>query len=174
MADEPTFRFKCPKCGIELEVEAESGNLPAECPSCKKRIVIPRPVVALVATPVPVTPPVVPPPPPSVAPKGPVAQQAKRTSGLAVASLVMGILSVVFGPVCGGVIFSVLGLVFASSSMSQIKANPAELEGRGMAIAGLVTSIVGLATALLVVFFITLLGCGVAALAQIMHAMTLH
>jgi uncharacterized membrane protein YvbJ len=62
-----------------------------------------------------------------------------KTSGMAVAALVMGILSfVVFGPL------AVLAIVFGALGISQTNKDPA-LKGKGMAVAGLVMGIIGVA-----------------------------
>jgi hypothetical protein len=63
--------------------------------------------------------------------------QPPRTSGLAIASLVLGLLWL-----CG--LGSLLALVFASVALSQISRSRGRLEGKGMAIAGMVLGIVGL------------------------------
>ncbi len=68
---------------------------------------------------------------------------APRTDGLAVASLVCGIASIV---VCGlGVVLGVLGLVFGLVSMNRIRREPTRLTGRGLALAGAICGGVGLA-----------------------------
>ena len=60
-----------------------------------------------------------------------------RTSGLAVASLVLGILYL-----CG--IGSLLATIFGAVSLGQISRSNGTLTGKGMAIAGLVLGIIGL------------------------------
>ena len=65
-----------------------------------------------------------------------------RTSGLAVASLVLGIVWVVW-------IGSILAVVFGHVSLSQIKRSYGAVRGRGLAIAGLVLGYLGVATLLL-------------------------
>ncbi|APW60107.1 GYF domain-containing protein [Paludisphaera borealis] len=66
-----------------------------------------------------------------------------RTSGLAIASLVLGILWL-----CG--LGSLLSTIFGSVALSQISRSRGTLEGKGMAIAGLVLGLVGLSWLLLV------------------------
>lgn len=72
---------------------------------------------------------------------------APRTNGLAVASLVLGIVGVLL---CFFVLPSLLAVVFGLIGINQTKNNPAQ-GGRGMAIAGLVLGGVGLAIMLLLV-----------------------
>jgi hypothetical protein len=80
--------------------------------------------------------------PPQVAP-GPIfLSPTPRTNSLALAALVMGILSMsCFVCCCGccyGFPFNVLGVIFALVALSQIKHDPQFQQGRGLAIAGLI------------------------------------
>jgi hypothetical protein len=78
-------------------------------------------------------------------------------SGYAIASLVLSILGlVVILPVIG----SILGIIFGHLSLNEIKNSNGQLEGRGMAIAGLVIGYGALALGLLLV-------CAIAAIAII-------
>jgi general secretion pathway protein G len=70
-------------------------------------------------------------PPPAVTP---------RTSGLAIASLVLGILSFGFWIITG-----LPAVICGHLSLSKIKKAPQTLGGRGLAIAGLITGYIGLA-----------------------------
>ena len=71
---------------------------------------------------------------------------ARRTHGLAVASLVMGIISVTIGICCCyGLPFNVLGVIFALIALSQIRQSPQLYDGEGAAIVGLVLSLLSLA-----------------------------
>jgi hypothetical protein len=92
------------------------------------------------------------PPPPPIAAIGGYARPV-RTSGLAIASLVLGILWL-FG---GG---SILAVIFGHISLRQI--NRGERDGKGLAIAGLVLGYVGLAGLVAWVLFAVLLA-GIAA-----------
>lgn len=94
--------------------------------------------------------PAAPPPPPAPAPQGyyPVAQpyyvpQPTKTSGLAIASMVLGILWVYW-------IGSILAVVFGHIALSQTSRDRS-LGGRGMAIAGVVLGWIGVATLILVI-----------------------
>ena len=69
-----------------------------------------------------------------------------KTNGLAVASLVLGILTL-----CG--IGSFLAVVFGHTALSQIKKDPYQ-QGRGLAIAGLVLGYIGLAIAAFVLLIV--------------------
>jgi hypothetical protein len=64
--------------------------------------------------------------------------QSPRTSGLAIASLVLGILGL-----CG--VGSLLATIFGAVAINQISRSNGAMTGKGMAIAGLVLGIIGLA-----------------------------
>ena len=68
----------------------------------------------------------------------------------AITSMVLGIVSVVLSwvPVVGSVC-GILGIVFYTKSNKLIKANPHRYGGHGMALAGLITGIAGLAFSLI-------------------------
>jgi Domain of unknown function (DUF4190) len=68
--------------------------------------------------------------------------RAPETNSMAVAGLVMGILSMTIGLVCCGLIFNILGIIFSSVALSQIKRS--QQTGRNLAIVGLVLSLLGL------------------------------
>ena len=75
--------------------------------------------------------------------------QNPETSGLAVASLVLGVLWL------GGA-GSLLALIFGAVAMHQIKRSRGTLSGKGMAVAGLVLGIIGTIPAVL--FWLMFLG----------------
>jgi Domain of unknown function (DUF4190)/GYF domain 2 len=82
-------------------------------------------------------------PPPIAPPRGTsTAGQMAKTNSFAQAGMIFGILSLTC--CCCGFPFGILGLVFSLIGLSQINANPQLHEGRGMAIAGLVLSILSL------------------------------
>lgn len=81
----------------------------------------------------PITPVGTPAPVPAVTPTAP-------TNGNAITGLIFGILSVTC--ICGGLPIGAVGIIFSCIALSQLNANPGQ-KGRGMAIAGLVLSIVG-------------------------------
>lgn len=86
-------------------------------------------------------------PPPGYSPYGTTAPTSTGTNGLAVASLVLGIASVML--FCF-LIPPILAIIFGGVALGQIKRNPGQ-GGRGMAIAGLTLGIVGLALMVLFV-----------------------
>jgi hypothetical protein len=63
-----------------------------------------------------------------------------KTNQLAVAGMILGILSLTIGCCCYGLPFNVAGIICSSMALSQISKNHTQ-EGRGYAIAGLVLSI---------------------------------
>ncbi len=75
-----------------------------------------------------------------------------KTNGMALTGLILGIVSLTFGLCCcSGLPFSVLGVIFSAIGLSQINRDPQNQQGRGLAIAGLVVSILGLLVGLLLV-----------------------
>lgn len=70
----------------------------------------------------------------------------QRTSGLAVAALVLGIVGLFFN------IVGILAIIFGAISVSQTGRDPS-IGGRGMAVAGLVLGIVDIAIWVLVLIF---------------------
>ena len=72
-----------------------------------------------------------------------------RTNSMAIASLVMGILAMCC---CCGLPFNMLGIIFALVALAQIRNGPLSQQGRGLAIAGLVLSLLSIVMAAL--FFI--------------------
>jgi len=78
-------------------------------------------------------------PPPAV----PVPQS--KTSGLAIASLVLGILAVVLTLICIGPLFAIPAIICGHLACSRIKRSGGALGGKGLAIAGFVTGYASLA-----------------------------
>ena len=76
----------------------------------------------------------------------------RRTNGLAVASLVLGIVGLLLFGIF--MIPNILAVIFGFVAISQINRAPAgTMGGKGMAIAGIVTGFVGIAFFILVVAF---------------------
>ena len=83
-----------------------------------------------------------------------------KTSGMAIASLVLGIVGTVTCVATFG-IASIVGLILGIVSLGQIKRSVGELTGRGLAIAGIVLSAISLALAVLsILFFVLTAGIG--------------
>jgi hypothetical protein len=82
--------------------------------------------------------PMAPPPPLSPAPITVMHRPAQKTNGMAITGFVCSLLGI---PCCFTGLFGVLGLIFSLIGLSQIKHNP-QYTGKGMAIAGVIISIV--------------------------------
>jgi hypothetical protein len=81
-------------------------------------------------------------PPPLSAPGLISIAPAPRTNSMALAAMWMGVLSITCGMCCCyGMPFNVLGIVFALVALAQIRNDPLSQQGRGLAIAGLVRSL---------------------------------
>jgi hypothetical protein len=78
---------------------------------------------------------------------------AEKNTGFATASLVLGIASICFCCCCFGFPLNLLGLIFSLIALGQIKNDPERYGGGGMAIAGLLLSILSMLLGML--FFIT-------------------
>src|SRR2546427_6571633 len=107
---------------------------------------------------------------PQPAPPVPLARasltgRAPETNSMAVAGLVMGILTMTVGLVCCGLLFNILGIIFSSVALSQIKRSPAQQAGRNLAIIGLVLSLLGLVLQIIIIIVFGAMGL----LKEIMH-----
>ena len=82
----------------------------------------------------------------------PMAGQGASTNGMAITGMICGILSLLTGCCCTlfGLPFSILGVIFSIIGLSQLKKNPGQ-GGRGMAIAGLICSIISIVIMVLLV-----------------------
>jgi uncharacterized membrane protein YvbJ len=69
----------------------------------------------------------------------PAAAEESRTSGMAIAALIMGIVAFIFfGPL------AILAIIFGAIGINQTNKDP-NLKGKGMAVAGMVLGIIGIA-----------------------------
>ena len=67
------------------------------------------------------------------------------TNGLAIASMICGILSLVFFCFCGGLFLGIPAVICGHLSLNQLNAPGNSQQGRGMAIAGLICGYLGIA-----------------------------
>ena len=93
-------------------------------------------------------------------PPGPISlAPVPRNNSLAVAGLTLGIISLTAGICCCyGFPFSVPGIICSSIGLSQIKADPTTQQGKGLATAGLILSIISVVLGLLLLIFAASLG----------------
>ena len=84
----------------------------------------------------------------------------RRTNGLALAGLVLGILSLTLGLCCYGLPFNIAGLVCSLAGLAQIRRDPQREAGQGMAIAGLVLSVLSFLLSLVILVLYLSLGGG--------------
>lgn len=86
---------------------------------------------------------------------------------MAIAGMILGIVSIVPCVACGGPFFALIGLVLSIQALYTIRRQPAELDGRGMAIAGITTSIIGLLLGLIIILLFTFFSSALRALGPI-------
>jgi len=90
-------------------------------------------------------PPGSPPPPPAMNSLSQAGGHTPRTNAMALAGLILGIVAVTFGLCCcWGIPFNFLGIIFSLVGLAQIRKNPELETGKGLAIAGLILSILSL------------------------------
>jgi hypothetical protein len=147
----------CGNCGAVLNpgeappqaaAEVDATEKPAENVLDSVELKEAAPQELAIKPPAPPRPPL--PPPPVLAPSVP-------TSGLAIASLVLGIGGVTILPLLGSIIAIVLGYM----ARSDIRKRPGEVSGDGVALAGIVLGWISVGLAVLGLIFVGALGaCG--------------
>jgi DNA-directed RNA polymerase subunit RPC12/RpoP/MFS superfamily sulfate permease-like transporter len=143
------IRFQCEKCRQLLDAEDDMSGLEIACPKCGNKIMI---GLSMAPDPVPVASPALPSSAPSPCTALPTSETVAYTeiSGLAVASMVTGILAMCGGWLWSGILLPVLALVFAHISLSKIRKHRPKLTGKGFAVTGLVLGYVSLIIAIIV------------------------
>jgi len=129
---------KCPHCKEKVDVSALTPGTQSACPNCQGVFVTPD---------IPIAAPVI---QPDAQPRS--AGPPPKTSGLAIASLVLSILGFLTAFIGVGIILTVIALIFGISAMKQIKARPKEQGGYGLALAGAIIG--GIST---FIFFLSIL-----------------
>lgn len=86
--------------------------------------------------------------------------QEPRTNPMATASLIMGIISVTIGMCCCyGAPFNILGIIFGFLALSQIKNKPDLESGKGLAMTGIILSIISIVMAIgFIIMFVAMDG----------------
>ena len=85
----------------------------------------------------------------STAGPAPAPVDERKTHGLAIAAMVLGILSLI--SFYGSFVFGLLGIIFGGSAIKRIRQNPEKYKGLGMARAGLICGIIGVALIILLI-----------------------
>jgi hypothetical protein len=84
-------------------------------------------------------------------PAGPIAPlpSQPRTNSLATTGLLLGVLSMTLGLCCYGLPFNIAGIVCSIVALNQIRSDPQRERGHGVALAGLILSILSIMFAVL-------------------------
>ena len=150
------MEFVCPTCRMRLDLTDIPPGAQFMCPGCSSKFFLPPQMGQAALTPslgasAP-TPPLSPPLPPLGAPDY---AAPRRTSGMAIASMVLSIVGLLIY-----FLFPLLlvGVIFGFVSLSSIKRTPERLAGRGMALAGVIVGFVGITFWVGVAVFIAALG----------------
>lgn len=128
------IKFSCTKCGQHIAVDESGAGLSSQCPNCNAAIVVPtkspnQPGANLV----------IPPPLPVL---------TAKTSGLAIVSLILGILGITcILPIVGSLAALILGII----ALIKISKSGGLIKGLGLAIAGTILGGVGLVMGPLIV-----------------------
>ena len=99
-----------------------------------------------------------PPPPPGAYAPAAYGYSAQRTDGLAIASLVIGIVSIVCSVICFGIILGPTAAIMGFISRQRIATSGGMMGGGTLAIVGLVLGIVGFIASVGWFFFVILSG----------------
>jgi len=131
------FRFYCMRCGQHLVVDSSAAGQSIKCPACSALVPVPTHVAAT--------------PPPIIASPPPLIMDAKafagERQGMAIASLVLGIISVIaFGL---GFLTGIPAIVLGHLARSRARKSPHLYTGKGKAAAGLVMGYWSIAALLL-------------------------
>lgn len=157
MSDTNNIIFDCPKCRQGIKAAANLAGEMAPCPNCGQDVKVPGTVAnnGVVKSPLPLQPMLAAMP---ASQSGTTPLITRKSKGMAIAGLTLGIISVIPGFFCGGPIWAILGIIFSSVARHRISNKPDQYEGEGLAVAGLITSIVGLMLNLLSLFIIGFMG----------------
>ena len=79
------------------------------------------------------------PPRPPVQQFAPIQVRPQQQQGLALASLILGIASITFGWICGGLLLAPTAVIMGLVALSQVKRNPGQYGGKPLALGGLIT-----------------------------------
>ncbi len=96
--------------------------------------------------------------PPAWIPPPPPPRPANQQQTLAIVSLILGLLSITFGWICGGPVLSFFAVLLGAIALAQIKSNPVQYAGKVPALVGLITGgIVLLFTLAMLIFWIIMI-----------------
>jgi hypothetical protein len=93
----------------------------------------------------------------------PPARPASQQQTLAIVSLILGLLAITFGWICGGPVVGLFAVILGIVALMQIKGNPTQYGGKPFAMIGIATGgVVLLFTLAMFVFWVVMLIIGAA------------
>lgn len=78
----------------------------------------------------------------------------KRTSGMAIASFVLGIMSITSWWIGVGFVMSILAIIFGVIGLREVKGSPDQVTGYGLALAGFILGVITLAIGVMAMVFV--------------------
>jgi len=139
--------FVCPQCGQRLTVAYVKPGQQVICPACRipLQAATGGPGYVAPADPAMAGGPYAGPPGEAYGRPGVATAAAQKTSGMAIASLVVAVLGLPLSCCYGfGVILSIVALVLGIVALSGIKRSAVAVQGRGLAVTGVVLSLVNI------------------------------
>ena len=130
------IQVTCPHCQTVNRFDDNYAGMLVQCQQCNNQMQMPSAA----------------PPPATFSDAGGSPMGGPRTSGLAITSMVLGIVGIVTACVWVGVLIGLVGLIFGIVALVQIRKRPDVLGGTGMAVAGIITG--SLATLMVVLLLV--------------------
>lgn len=82
-----------------------------------------------------------------------ISAEPRRINAFGITGLILGVISLPLSFCCAGLPFNVLGIVFSAIALAQMNNRPTEFSGKGIALGGLICSIVGLILGICIVSY---------------------
>jgi hypothetical protein len=137
-------------CGREFSLKDELAGKRVKCPNCGSVIAVPaaeeEEIYGVSEEPQRMVP--FADQPPSTPPA------AQKNHGLAVTSLVLGIIAIPTGCVVVGALLGLVGIILGIAGIAKVSNAPERFKGKGLAVGGIITGGLGIAVSIIVIFII--------------------